>query len=135
MNDDYVPEHRADDEPVIGDAPPQARIFLSNKAYDNLRFFALVLLPALGALYFGLSQIWGLPKAEEIVGSLVVIDTFLGVLLRQARVSYEKSDARFDGDIIVSPGDDEHTSDLNMQLDSAALVEKDEVVVKVRRLD
>lgn len=54
---------------------------LSNKTYDVLKWIAQILLPALGTLYFALAQIWNLPFAEEIVGTIVAIDTFLGVLL------------------------------------------------------
>ena len=54
---------------------------LDNKVYDILKWVALVLLPACAALYFGLSEIWALPYGEEIVGTITVIDTFLGALL------------------------------------------------------
>lgn len=71
----------------------------SNTAYDRLKYIALVVLPALGALYFGIGQIWGLPKIEEVVGTIAVIDTFLGVVLRKSNQTYRNSDARFDGSI------------------------------------
>jgi hypothetical protein len=54
---------------------------LSNKTYDLLKWIAQILLPALGTLYFALASIWELPYAEQIVGTLTAIDTFLGVLL------------------------------------------------------
>ena len=54
---------------------------LSNKTYDTLKWIAQYLLPALGTLYFSVSQIWGLPYGEEIVGTITAVDTFLGVLL------------------------------------------------------
>ena len=54
---------------------------MSNKVYDILKWIAMILIPAVSALYFGLSQIWGFPYGEEIVGTLAVIDTFLGALL------------------------------------------------------
>ena len=54
---------------------------LNNKVYDVLKWVALVALPALGTLYFGLSKIWGFPYGEEIVGTITVVDTFLGALL------------------------------------------------------
>ena len=61
-----------------------------NKVYDILKWVALILLPAVGALYFGLSQIWGFPYGEEIVGTLAVIDTFLGALLGISTMNYNK---------------------------------------------
>lgn len=61
---------------------------LSNRTYDVLKWIALVLIPAVGALYFGLSQIWGFPYGEEIVGTLTLVDTFLGALLGISTVNY-----------------------------------------------
>lgn len=52
-----------------------------NKTYDILKWIAIVVLPALGTLYFALSQIWGLPYGEEIIGTIAAVDTFLGALL------------------------------------------------------
>lgn len=64
------------------------KTILSDKAYDILKWVALVLLPALGALYFGLAGIWGFPYGEQIVGTITVIDTFLGVILGISTVQY-----------------------------------------------
>jgi hypothetical protein len=63
---------------------------LSNKTYDILKFIAQIVLPALGALYFGLSRIWGLPYGEQIVGTITVVDTFLGALLGISTAQYNK---------------------------------------------
>lgn len=63
---------------------------MSNRVYDILKFIAQIVLPALGALYFGLSRIWGLPYGEQIVGTITVVDTFLGALLGISTVQYNK---------------------------------------------
>lgn len=65
---------------------------MSNKCYDVLKWIALIVLPAIGALYFALSQLWGLPYAEEIVGTITAVDTFLGALLGVSTASYQKRD-------------------------------------------
>lgn len=65
---------------------------LSNKTYDVLKWVAQIVLPALGALYFGLSRIWGLPFGEEIVGTITAIDAFLGALLGISTVQYNKEE-------------------------------------------
>lgn len=65
------------------------KTILSNKQYDILKWVALVLLPALGTLYFGLAQIWGFPYGEQIVGTITVIDTFLGVILGISNAQYK----------------------------------------------
>lgn len=63
---------------------------LSNKAYDIMKWIAQYLLPALGALYFALSQIWGLPYGEEIVGTITAVDAFLGAILGISTMNYKK---------------------------------------------
>lgn len=65
---------------------------MNNKVYDILKWIALILLPALGTLYFALANIWGFPYAEQIVGTITAIDTFLGVLLGISTSSYKKGD-------------------------------------------
>lgn len=63
---------------------------LSNNVYDILVYFSRYVLPGLGALYFALAQIWGLPYGEQIVGTIAAIDTFLGVLLGISTYNYNK---------------------------------------------
>ena len=64
---------------------------MNDKVYDALKWIALVCLPAIGTLYFALAGIWGFPYAEEVVGTITAIDTFLGVLLGIASTTYHKS--------------------------------------------
>lgn len=64
---------------------------MSSKVYDALKFIAVIVLPAAGALYFALSQIWGLPYGEEIVGTITAIDTFLGTVLMIDSAKYNKN--------------------------------------------
>ena len=63
---------------------------MSNKTYDRCKFIAQIVLPAIGTLYFALSQIWGLPYGEQIVGTIVAIDTFLGTILGISSINYYK---------------------------------------------
>lgn len=63
---------------------------MSNKVYDILKYIAQIGLPALGALYFALSTIWGFPYGEQIVGTITAIDAFLGALLGISTVQYRK---------------------------------------------
>lgn len=60
----------------------------TNRQYDILKWIAQILLPALGTLYFALSQIWGLPYGEEIVGTITAVDAFLGALLGLSSAKY-----------------------------------------------
>jgi hypothetical protein len=90
--------------------------FLSNSNYDLLKFLAQILLPALGALYFGLAEIWGLPKAQEVVGTIIVIDTFLGLLLGLTNAKYKANDAAYDGHMFVGPGDTSESKTIGLQV-------------------
>lgn len=66
---------------------------LSNKAYDVLKWIAMVVLPALGTLYFVLAGIWGFPYGEQVVGTITAIDTFLGAILGISTAQYNKMNA------------------------------------------
>lgn len=63
---------------------------MNDKVYDILKYIALIVLPALGTLYFALSGIWGFPLGEQIVGTLTAIDAFLGSLLKISSNAYYK---------------------------------------------
>lgn len=54
---------------------------MSDRLYDTLKWIAMILLPALGTLYFALAKLWMLPYPEEVVGTISAIDVFLGALL------------------------------------------------------
>ena len=61
---------------------------MSNKTYDILKWIAQILLPAIGTLYFAIAQIWGLPYAEQIVGTIMALDAFLGAILGISTKAY-----------------------------------------------
>lgn len=63
---------------------------MSNKIYDILKEIAQIWLPALATLYFTLASIWGLPYAEQIVGTISAIDVFLGAVLKISTIQYNK---------------------------------------------
>ena len=62
----------------------------SNKTYDILKWIAMLFLPALATLYLALSGIWGLPYGEEVSGTIMALDTFLGVILGISNAQYKK---------------------------------------------
>lgn len=63
---------------------------MTNKLYDELKWIAQILIPALATLYFAIAQIWNLPYAEQIVGTMTAIDAFLGALLGISTYNYKK---------------------------------------------
>lgn len=70
---------------------------LSNKIYDILKYVALIVLPAVGTLYFALAGIWGFPFGEEIVGTLSAVETFLGAILVISTAQYNKDNKQLKG--------------------------------------
>lgn len=64
---------------------------LSNKAYDILKWIALIVLPAIAAAYTGLAILWGFPYGEQIAGTIGIVETFLGAILQVSNAKYKKS--------------------------------------------
>lgn len=117
----------------FGKAPPATPLF-SNRLYDRLKYVALVLLPAFSALYFGLGEIWGLPKVTEVIGTVAVLDTVLGMLLRKSNETYKNSDARFDGHINVIEDEGAKVAALSVTGNAEeVLTTKDELTLKVHQ--
>lgn len=105
---------------------------ITGKLYDWLKYLAQIVLPALGTLYFSLAGIWGLGSAGEVVGTIMAIDLFLGVLLGISQVNYNKAieDA---GELHVAP-DGKLTFQLDEdKTDLDALGDKKEVRFKVQK--
>ena len=65
-------------------------MILNNKVYDILKFIAQIVLPAIATLYITVANIWGLPYGEQISGTIMAIDTFLGALLMISTNVYNK---------------------------------------------
>ena len=64
---------------------------MNDKTYNILKWVAQYLLPGVATLWLALAGIWGLPYGEEIGGTIVAVDTFLGVLLGISRAQYNKT--------------------------------------------
>lgn len=125
MSDTTVqPEHAGPAKPV-----------LSNQLYDALKYIAQIVLPALGTFYFAVAQIWGLPFATKVVGSITAADVFLGVLLGLATTAYTRSGAAYDGDMNVAHVEGVTHFQLNLNSDPADLPKQDKVVFKVNKVD
>ena len=61
-----------------------------NKTYDILKYAAMIVLPAIGTLYFALSSIWGFLFGTEVGGTITAIDAFLGALLGISTSNYNE---------------------------------------------
>ena len=112
---------------------PAMTPFLNDVWYTRLKWVAQILLPALGTLYFALAGALGLPAAEQVVGTILAVDTFLGAVLGISAKQYEKSGARFDGSIVVAENDNSLVHRLELDTPPEDLGAKNEVVLKVEQ--
>jgi hypothetical protein len=69
---------------------------MSDKTYDILKWIAQILLPALGTLYFAIAGIWGLPYAEQVLGTITAVDTCLGAVLGISTKKYNSNNEETD---------------------------------------
>lgn len=103
---------------------------ISDTTYDVISRFVKYVFPALGTAYFSLSQIWPvLPYGEEVVGSLAIITTLLGVILAAAKKNYQDNP---DGYLMVHDGAvSEDPYSLQFSTSLAELTDKNEIRLKV----
>lgn len=64
---------------------------MSSKAYEILKWFVQIVLPACGALYSALAALWGFPYVEQIVGTISAVTVFLGALMKISSTNYYKA--------------------------------------------
>lgn len=57
------------------------KVILPDKVYDILLMIAQYIIPAIGTFFGALVTIWNIPYGEQILASLMALDTALGVLL------------------------------------------------------
>ncbi len=106
-------------------------MLLSNRAYDILKTVASVILPAIGALYFALAAIWGLPRPNDVVGTIAAINVFIGAVVGLSTRSYNKSDTKYDGTMDVEETLSGKKFNLVFDGDPHDMDQKSEVTFKV----
>ena len=106
---------------------------LSPKLYDQAKRLAQVGLPALGTFYFTLAQIWDLPYSEQVLGTIVALNALLGVLLGYSKKSYDNSQTKYDGALVVLPQPDgTELFSLELNNDPEDLKDRSEIVFAVK---
>jgi hypothetical protein len=104
---------------------------ITGKPYDGLKWISQIILPALGSIYYALAQIWDLGEALHVVGTIMIMDLVVGVILSLSQRAYAKQIGQ--GDLLVS--DDEDGPGMRLELDQTPeeLATKQEVRFKVKR--
>lgn len=105
-------------------------MILSNKVYNILKPTVTVVLPAIQTLYFALATIWGLPNAEQVVGTIAAVNLFLGAFVGLGSKTYNAGD----GDIVPFTDEDGRlTYTLAFNGDPTEIANKDRVVFRVQK--
>jgi hypothetical protein len=112
---------------------PKEPLF-SSKLYDMLKFVAQILLPALATLYLtigALYQFTGAFEPEKVVGLIVALDTFLGVVLGISTKTYNNSDAKYHGSMDLVPNaEGTPVVTLNLEKTPEALSTQGDILLK-----
>lgn len=119
--DQDLPEETPADEQVVVPAPQTPQPMLSAKLYNRLKWATLILLPAVSAAYFALSNVLGLPAAEQVVGTIAVLCTFLGTVLGFSNRQYYNSGAAWDGSVNLEPDYENDVTNVGVSIDPASL--------------
>ncbi|MFQ6204960.1 phage holin [Bifidobacterium dentium] len=69
------------EDPSAGQRPDAKSYLLSDKAYDVLKWLALIALPALAWFISILGPTWSLPYVDAIVTTLNAVGTLIGILI------------------------------------------------------
>jgi hypothetical protein len=108
---------------------------LASSTYDTTKDVVQVGLPAAATLYYTVAGIWGFPFADEVVATLAAVALFLGVVLKISASRWNHSDERVDGTLNVVRGDEKMIQQLDLQTEPADLAKKDELVIKVNKVE
>lgn len=111
--------------------PKAKNPMLNDKWYAILEYNARVTLPAAAVLYLALSSLWSFPNPAEVVGTIVAIDTFLGVFLGFAQKAYDASDAAYNGSLNILPNNGGKLFSLDLAGDPNDLETLNKVTFKV----
>lgn len=132
-----LPKPPGEESPFSPEITPlNSRVYImGDRTYQLTKHLTQVVLPALGTFYFALTQIWNLPLGLEVVGTITAICTFLGISLGISTHSYNKSDAKYDGRIVVHEDDHRKNYQLVLKNDPDTIDQSKEILFKVDKAE
>ena len=104
---------------------------LSGRQYDYFRNVLHYILPGISATYFTSAKFFEIDNTEPIVGTSAIVMLILSLFLRFSKRSYNASDAKYDGNIMVEHKGATKVFSLNLSSDPLELHKKDKVTFKV----
>lgn len=72
--------------------------YLKDNAYKIVKRIVQYVIPGAGTFYFTISGIWGLPYGEQILGTMMALETSLCVSLGISSNNYLKEQRRKGGE-------------------------------------
>lgn len=85
---------------------PATGFVLSGPLYEKVKWFVIIVAPALLTLYFTIATILGTLHTAAVMGIGTAVITFLGVVLGISTNSYRTSPNRYVGETYLTPTED-----------------------------
>lgn len=121
------------DEETPPEETPKRSFYLKGSLYNFMKNTAQLYLPAAGTAYLGLSQVWHFGYGPEVSASVIIVDTFLGVILKVSQVNYNASDERYQGSVDYEPGEHGLRPQITLNQHPEDWSQKEEVSFKVNK--
>lgn len=83
------------------DKKEEPNVIVSNKMYDFLKVFVMVIAPSASAIYLGLSISFDFPYVNAIVVTTMSVTAAIGLFLVITSKTYHLSDVYYDGRMLV----------------------------------
>jgi hypothetical protein len=115
-----------------GDGP---KPFISKRTFDLIKYFIWIVLPTAGTVYFVLALVWGLPAEKEVLGSIVVIQTAVNVVLGINANSFAVTSTKPSGTIEITESLDKTTYSLELDEGPEMLDDMEEIVFRVKKMN
>lgn len=83
------------------DKKEEPNVIVSNKMYDFLKVFVMVIAPSASAIYLGLSISFDFPYVNAVVVTTMSVTAAIGLFLLITSKTYHLSDVYYDGRMLV----------------------------------
>lgn len=100
---------------------------MTNKAYDILKYVALLILPAFATFVNAVGIVWGIPYTNEVTATITALGVFLGAALGISSKNYEPETH---GNLVVTKHDDVYA---DFAAEPEKLKDGDTIVLKVTK--
>jgi len=81
-------------------------MILPDKWYNLTKWLVGIVLPAISAAVFALSDVFNIDSVEAIMGVCAILATFLGTIFGISSRNYNNSEAAYDGNVVVTNPED-----------------------------